>query len=183
MVDLEQRLRNRVQLTSDGHKVYMESVEQAFGGATDYAMLVKHYGNAKGEGDEAAAAHRRYSPGQCNGAERIVVQDAPNLDLISTSYAERQNLTIRMSQQRFTGLTNAFSKNLANHVHSFAMWSLSYNFGRIHQALEGRRTPAMAAGVARQRWPPREVIDLIDERTPKPGQPGPRGLTRSGVRW
>ena len=173
MVDLEQRLRNRVQLTSDGHKVYLEAVEQAFGGDVDYAMLIKVYGNQeKGE-----SAHRRYSPGQCNGTERVIVQGAPNLNLISTSYAERQNLTIRMSQRRFTRLTNAFSKKLANHVHSFAMWSLWYNFGRVHQTL--KRTPAMAAGVARQRWTAREVIDLIDERTPKPGPRGPYGPRNS----
>ena len=108
------------------------------------------------------------------------MQGAPNLDLISTSYAERQNLTIRMSQRRFTRLTNAFSKKLANHVHSFSMWSLWYNFGRVHQSLK-RQTPAMAAGVARQRWTAREVIDLIDERRRNPAQP-PATHRRSIVR-
>ena len=150
MVDLQRRLRNRVQLTTDGHKVYFEAVEQAFGGDVDYAQMIKQYGNTE-SGD---SAHRRYSPGQCNGVERIVVQGAPNLDLISTSYAERGNLTIRMSMRRFTRLTNAFSKKLENHAASFAMWSLWYNFGRVHQA-------AMAAGLARQRWTPRDVIDMI----------------------
>ena len=167
MVDLQRRLRNRVQLTTDGHKVYFEAVEQAFGGDVDYAQMIKQYGNTE-SGD---SAHRRYSPGQCNGVERIVVQGAPNLDLISTSYAERGNLTIRMSMRRFTRLTNAFSKKLDNHAASFAMWSLWYNFGRVHQTI--KRTPAMAAGLARQRWTPRDVIDMIDERTPKPGPRGP----------
>ena len=174
MIDMEQRLRNRVQLTTDGHKAYLEAVDAAFAGAVDYAMLVKIYGNP----DKGDSAHRRYSPGECNGVERIIVQGAPNLDLISTSYAERHNLTIRMSQRRFTRLTNAFSKKLANHVHSFSMWSLWYNFGRVHQSLK-RQTPAMAAGVARQRWVAREVIDLIDERTPKPGPRGPYGPRNS----
>ena len=183
MIDLEQRLRNRVQLTTDGHKAYLEAVDAAFAGDVDYAMLVKQYGNAKGEGGEAEAAHRRYSPGQCNGVERIIVQGAPNLDLISTSYAERQNLTIRMSQRRFTRLTNAFSKKLANHVYSFAMWSMAYNFCRPHMSLKKKwgtgTTPAMAAGVARQRWTPREVVELIDARTPKPGPRGPYGPRNS----
>ena len=129
--------------------------------------MIKQYGNTE-SGD---SAHRRYSPGQCNGVERIVVQGAPNLDLISTSYAERGNLTIRMSMRRFTRLTNAFSKKLENHAASFAMWSLWYNFGRVHQTI--KRTAAMAAGLARQRWTPRDVIDMIDERTPKPGPRGP----------
>ena len=107
------------------------------------------------------------------------MQGAPNLDLVSTSYAERQNLTIRMSQRRFTPLTNAFSKKLANHVHSFSMWSLWYNFGRVHLSL--KETPAMAAGVARRRWTPRQVTDLIDERTPKPGPRGPYGPRKKNL--
>ena len=97
------------------------------------------------------------------------MQGAPKLDLISTNYAERQNLTIRMSQRRFTRLTNAFSKKLANRVHTFATWSLWYNFGRVHQTLKGH-TPAMEVGVARQWWTAREVGELIEARTPKPGQ-------------
>ena len=114
-------------------------------------MLVKMYGNTE-TGD---SAHRRYSPGECKGTEHIVVQGAPAVAKISTSYAERSNLTIRMSQRRFTRLTNVLSRKLANHV-PFAMWSLWYNFGRVDQTL--RKTPATAAGVARQRWVPREVI-------------------------
>ena len=173
MIDLEKRLRNRVQLTTDGHKAYLEAVDAAFAGVVDYAMLVKQYGNReKGE-----SAHHRYSPGECNGTERIVVTGGPNLDLISTSYAERQNLNIRMAQRRFTRLTNAFSKKLVNHVHSFAMWSMWYNFGRVHQTI--KTTPAMEAGVARQRWTPREIVDMIDARLPKPGPRGPYGPRNS----
>ena len=167
MVDLESRLRNRVQLTTDGHKPYLLAVDLAFAGEIDYAMLVKHYGNR----EEGESAHRRYSPGECNGVERIVVTGSPDLDLISTSYAERANLTMRMSMRRFTRLTNAFSKKLENHVASFALWSMWYNFGRVHQTLG--KTPAMAAGIARQRWTPRDVIDLIDSRRPTPGPRGP----------
>ena len=150
--------------------VILEPEHAAFAGDVDYAMLVKQYGNSeKGE-----SAHRRYSPGECNGTERIVVTGGPNLDLISTSYAERQNLSIRMAQRRFTRLTNAFSKKLTNHVHSFAMWN---NFGRVHQTI--KKTPAMAAGVARQRWTPRDVVDMIDSWLPKPGPRGPYGKRRA----
>jgi hypothetical protein len=157
-----------VQINADGQKVYLEAVAAAFAGDVDYAMLVKHYGN---EGRSEDAAHRRYSPSVCNGTERIVVTGGPDLDLIRASYADRGNLTMRMSMRRYTRLTNAFSKKLMNHVYSFAMWSLWYNFGRVHQTL--KRTPAMAAGVSRQRWMPRDVIELIDERTPKPGRAAP----------
>ena len=168
MDDLRKRLRNRVQLTSDGHKAYLIAVREAFGGDVDYAMLVKTYGSGK---TEDGPAHRRYSPGHMNGSERIVVSGSPNLDKISTSYAERQNLTIRMSMRRFTRLTNGFSKKLDNLVHSFAMWSLWYNFGRKHQTL--KTTPAVAAGVAEAPWSVEDVIRLIDARTPKPGPRGP----------
>jgi hypothetical protein len=167
MADLASRLRNRVQLTTDGHRPYLLAVDLAFAGDVDYGMLVKYYGNR----DEGESAHRRYTPGECNGVERIVVTGSPDLDLISTSYAERANLTMRMSMRRFTRLTNAFSKKLENHVASFALWSMWYNFGRVHQTLG--KTPAMAAGIARQRWTARDVIDLIDSRTPKPGPRGP----------
>ena len=170
MTDLQSRLRKRqrVQLTTDGHRAYLEAVDRTFGADVDYAMLVKMYGNTD---QNEVPAHRRYSPGQCNGVGRVIVTGSPDLDKISTSYAERGNLTMRMSMRRFTRLTNAFSKKLENHVASFAMWSLWYNFGRVHQTI--KRTPAMAAGVARQRWTPRDVIDLIDSRTPKPGPRGP----------
>lgn len=170
MADLQSRLRKRqrVQISTNGHRAYLEAVDRTFGADADYAMLIKLYGNAD-QNDKPA--HQRYSPGQCTGVERLIVTGAPALDKISTSNAERGNLTIRMSMRCFTRLTNAFSKKLENHVASFAMWSLWNNFGRVHQTT--KRTPAMAAGVARQRWTPRDVIDLIDERTPKPGPRGP----------
>lgn len=169
MDDLRGRLRNRVQLTSDGHRAYLVAVREAFGADVDYAMLVKQYGNT----DSGDSAHRRYSPGSMNGSERIVVSGSPDLDKISTSYAERNNLTVRMSMRRFTRLTNAFSKKLDNHVHQFAMWTLWYNFGRKHQTL--KTTPAVKAGVAKKRWTPADVIRLLDERTPNPGPRGPYG--------
>ena len=173
MDDLRKRLRERVQLTSDGHRPYLVAVREAFGADVDYAMLVKVYGSAAAEG----AAHRRYSPGQMNGSDRIVVSGSPDLDKISTSYAERGNLTMRMSMRRFTRLTNAFSKKLENHAHSFAMWTLWYNFGRKHQTL--KTTPSIAAGVAQAPWSAEDVIKLIDARMPQPGPRGPYGPRNS----
>ena len=131
MDDLRRRLRHRVQLTSDGHKPYLEAVWEAFGGDVDYAMLIKVYG---GNDSNDKAAHRRYSPG-INGSERIVVQGSPDLDLISTSYAERSNLTLRTSMRRFTRLTNVFSKKLENHALMVSLFLMHYNWRRPHQAL------------------------------------------------
>ena len=157
MHDLKQRLRNRVQLTTDGHKPYLYAVEEAFGADVDYAMLVKHYGG-EGGGKEA---HRRYSPGQVNGVDKIVVQGSPDLDKISTSYAERHNLTLRMSSRRFTRLTNAFSRKLENHAHAVALHCMHYNFCRKHKSLGGK-TPAMAAGIERWPWSLYDVAKLIE---------------------
>ena len=165
MDDLRKRLRNRVQLTTDGHKPYLIAVEEAFGGDVDYAMLVKEYGNT----DTGKSAHRRYSPGIVNGMEITVVTGAPNLDLISASYAERNNLTMRMSMRRFTRLTNAFSKKLENHAAQVAVHFWYYNFCRKHQTL--KTTPAVAAGVTRY---PMDLVDLVrmmDVATPKPNRP------------
>jgi IS1 family transposase len=146
--DLAGRLANRVQLTSDGHKPYLEAVESAFGAEIDYAMLVKHYGDTPGAG--------RYSPGICTGATQKRVEGRPDKAHVSTSYAERANLTLRMGSRRFTRLTNAFSKKAENHEHSVAIHTMHYNFVRIHQTL--RCTPAMAAGVSQTLW---ELADMV----------------------
>ncbi len=151
--DLALRLANRVQLTSDGHKPYLEAVEQAFGADIDYAMLVKHYGDAPGAG--------RYSPGVCTGATQKRVEGCPDKKHVSTSYAERANLTLRMGSRRFTRLTNAFSKKHENHAHSVAIHTMHYNFVRIHQTL--RCTPAMAAGVSTGLWELTDMVKVLED--------------------
>lgn len=150
--DLAERLANRVQLTSDGHKVYLDAVERAFGSDIDYAMLVKHYGPAP-EGPQ-----RRYSPAECLGTTVGTVTGKPDPKHISTSYAERSNLTLRMGCRRFTRLTNAFSKKVENHSLAVALHMMHYNFGRIHKTL--RVTPAMAAGVTDHVWSLEEIAAL-----------------------
>lgn len=152
--DLADRLASRVQLTTDGHKAYLNAVEDAFGAEIDYAMLVKIYGNAP-EGGEV-----RYSPAQCMGARKAAITGKPEFKHVSTSYVERQNLTMRMSMRRFTRLTNGFSKKVENHEHMLALHYMYYNFGRIHQSL--RVTPAMEAGVADHVWSLDEIIALLD---------------------
>jgi IS1 family transposase len=151
--DLAERLANRVQLTTDGHRAYLNAVEDAFGAEIDYAMLVKIYGNAP-EGAEV-----RYSPAVCMGARKAVVSGAPVFEHVSTSFVERQNLTMRMSMRRFTRLTNGFSKKVENHEHMLALHYMYYNFARIHQTL--RVTPAMEAGVADHVWSLDEIIALL----------------------
>ena len=165
MDDLRSRMANRIQLTSDGHKVYLEAVEGAFGGDVDYAQLVKLYGKT----DEEAA--KRYSPSDCVGTRKRTVEGNPNRNLISTSYIERQNLTMRMSMRRFTRLTNAFSKKIESHAHAVALHFMYYNFCRLHQTL--KVTPAMAAGVTEKLWEMADIVKLIDEAAPKPGPRGP----------
>jgi IS1 family transposase len=149
IADLETRLANRVQLTSDGHKVYLNAVIDAFADEIDYAQLVKYYGNEP-EGQ------KRYSPAVCTGAERIIRLGDPDPKYISTSYVERHNLSVRMTVRRFTRLTNAFSKKIENHCAAIALGYFAYNFIKIHRTL--RVTPAMAAGVTDQLW---EVADLV----------------------
>lgn len=149
MHDLADRLANRVQLTTDGHKAYLSAVEDAF-----YAMLIKIYGNAP-EGPEV-----RYSPAQCMGARKATQSGKPEWKHISTSYIERQNLTMRMSMKRFARLSNGFSKKIENHEHSVAIHYMNYNFCRIHQTL--RVTPAMEAGITDHVWTLAEVIALLD---------------------
>lgn len=165
MDDLRSRLATRVQLTSDGHRAYLEAVEGAFGGDVDYAQLVKIYGAAPD------AFKGRYSPAECLGAKKVPVEGAPDPKHISTSYAERQNLTMRMHMRRFTRLTNAFSKKVENHVHSLALFTTYYNFVRTHKTL--RMTPAMAAGVAERLWEIGDIVKLVEAAEAKPAKRGP----------
>jgi IS1 family transposase len=153
--DLASRLASRVQLTTDGLKAYLEAVEGAFGSEIDYAMLVKLYSAATKE--EA----RRYSPAECIGCEKQIVMGQPDPKLISTSYSERQNLSMRMMMRRFTRLTNAFSKKVENHLASVALYFMCYNFVRIHQTL--RMTPAMAAGVTDRLWEISDIVGLLNK--------------------
>src|SRR5579863_628430 len=141
IADLKSRLSNRVQLTTDGHKAYLEAVEDAWAGEIDYAMLVKLYGPNPGN-----SAEIRYSPATVCGSVKTVISGNPDKRHVSTSYAERQNLTMRMAMRRFTRLTNGFSKKIQNLEHAVALHFMHYNFCRVHQSL--RVTPAMAAGVA-----------------------------------
>lgn len=153
MDDLRSRLANRVQLTTDGHRAYLEAVEGAFGGDIDYAMLVKLYG-------ESAEGQKRYSPAECIGCRKTPIEGKPDKSHVSTSYVERQNLTMRMSMRRFTRLTNGFSKKFENHAHAVALHTLYYNFGRVHKTL--RVTPAMEAGIADHVWTLEEIAALMD---------------------
>lgn len=153
MDDLSRRLANRVQLTSDGHKAYLDAVDGAFGGDIDYSMLVKIYG-------KPWEVEKRYSPMVCTGARKQPMIGNPDPKHISTSYVERQNLNMRMSMRRFTRLTNAFSKKVENHAHAIALHFMFYNFGRIHKTL--RITPAMAAGVSQHVWSLEEIAALAE---------------------
>lgn len=152
MHDLAGRLANRVQLTTDGHKAYLSAVEDAFGSEIDYAQLQKIYG----EGPKTEA---RYSPAQCMGARKAVISGMPDYQHVSTSFTERQNLTMRMQIRRFTRLTNAFSKKVENHEAAVALHFMHYNFARVHQTL--RVTPAMAAGVSDHVWTLAEIVNLL----------------------
>ncbi len=154
--DLASRLKNKVQLTSDGHKTYIEAIENSFGANIDYAMLVKIYG-------EAANVEKRYTPAEYVGTTKKVVTGNPDTSKVSTSYVERQNLTMRMGMRRFTRLTNAFSKKAENHGHAIALHFMYYNFGRIHKTL--RVTPAMEAGVADHVWSLQEIAALADKNS------------------
>lgn len=153
--DLASRLANRVQLTTDGHKMYLEAVEDAFGADVDYAMLQKIYASPKTD-------EKRYSPADCIGTKREAIQGNPDRKHISTSYIERQNLTVRMSMRRFTRLTNGFSKKVENLAAAVAVHFMHYNFCRPHMTLKGR-TPAQAAGVTSRRWTAEDMIRLLEE--------------------
>jgi IS1 family transposase len=155
--DLRSRLATRVQLTTDGTKLYLDAVDIAFGHQVDYAMLVKLYG-------EEAQAEKRYSPAVCIAARKEPISGNPDPDHISTSYIERQNLTMRMSMRRFTRLTNAFSKKVWNHGCAVALHFMYYNFARPHQSLKNPypRTPAMAAGLTDHVWTVDEIVALAN---------------------
>jgi IS1 family transposase len=155
--DLAGRLANRVQLTTDGLKPYLDAVEGAFGTQIDFAQLVKIYGNEGAVGSEA-----RYSPAECTGTRIAKVNGNPNPKHINTSYAERQNLTMRMSMRRFTRLTNGFSKKVENHMHMVSLHFMYYNFARIHQTL--RVTPAMETGIADHVWSVEEIAELLNTK-------------------
>lgn len=155
MSDLAERLRYRVQLTTDGHSAYLSAVEDAFGGQIDYAMLVKQYGAGPAEPG-------RYSPPECTGIAVKPISGNPDKRHISTSYVERQNLSMRMGMRRFTRLTNAFSKKLENHMHAISIYFMHYNFARVHQTL--RVTPAMEAGVSDHVWSLEEIVALVESR-------------------
>ena len=162
MEDLKGRLKHRVQISSDGHKAYLEAVEGAFGNDVDYSMLVKIYG-APSEGQ------KRYSPADCIGCRKEPITGNPDPAHISTSFVERHNLHMRMSMRRFTRLTNGFSKKMENHAHAVALHCLYYNYGRIHTAL--RVTPAMEAGLTDHVWSLEEIAALLVDEAPK--QRGP----------
>jgi IS1 family transposase len=151
--DLAKRLANRVQLTTDGHRAYLSAVEDAFGSEIDYAMLVKIYGSDR-------ESEARYSPAECIGCQEVVVSGKPDPKHISTSFVERQNLTMRMGMRRFTRLTNGYSKKIENHIASTAIHFMHYNFCRVHMSL--RVTPAMEAGITDHVWTMGELLSLLD---------------------
>jgi IS1 family transposase len=162
--DLASRLANRVQITTDGHRPYLEAIEGSFGADIDYAVLIKHYG-------PDPAGEKRYSPPECIGISKHRVEGSPDPKHVSTSFVERQNLTLRMQSRRFTRLTTAFSKKLENHARSVALHYMHYNFCRIHKTL--RITPAMAAGVTDHVWSVSDIVSIIDAAEPFPAKRGP----------
>jgi hypothetical protein len=155
--DVQARLAGRTQLTTDGHRMYLETVGDVFGIDIDYAMLVKFYGYDP-------AAEGRYSPPKCIGTDKLVIQGRPDIKQVSTSYVERQNPTMRMNMRRFTRLTNGFSKKLENLECAVAHHHMYYNFCRVHKRLANPypRTPAMAAGLTDHVWSIEEIVKLID---------------------
>lgn len=165
MDDVRKRLANRVQLTTDGHRAYLDAVEGAFGGDVDYAQLVKLYGKSP------ESAKGRYSPAECQGAIKTPRSGKPDYKHISTSHVERQNLTMRMCMRRFTRLTNGFSKKLENHIHMLSLYFVHYNFCRIHKTL--KVTPAMEAGLTNTVHDMEWIVGLIDENAPTPKKRGP----------
>ena len=166
MDDVAARLANRVQITTDGHKAYLEAVECAFGGDVDYAQLVKLYGAAP------EAKSGRYSPAECTGIKKRRVEGNPRKEDVSTSYVERSNLTMRMHMRRFTRLTNGFSKKIENHCCAVALHMMYYNFVRQHKSLDGL-SPAMAAGVSDRLLDMSDIVALVEAAEPTPKKRGP----------
>jgi IS1 family transposase len=164
MQDVAERVTTRVQMTTDGHKPYLEAVEGAFGADVDFAQLIKIYGTPEG-------ALGRYSPGECIGAEKHPVTGRPDPKHISTSFAERQNLNLRMGMRRFTRLTNAFSKSADAHYAMMCLYVVFHNFVRDHKTL--RMTPAEAAGLVKSAMTVSDIVDLIDARAEPPKPRGP----------
>lgn len=164
MTDVASRLANRVQLTTDGHRMYLTAVEKAFGwNQVDFAQLVKEYGQT----DDPQNPSKRYSPAVCTGTTKAWVMGKPDMDKVSTSYVERANLSIRMQQRRFTRLTNGFSKKAENHAHAVSLYFFFYNFCRTHTTLTKtaggiQTTPAMAAGVTSRVWSVEDMLALMD---------------------
>jgi len=154
--DVKERLANRVQLTTDGHKIYYEAVESAFGADVDYALIVKYYGNEP-------AGSGRYSPPKCIKTKTKRMQGNPDMTKVSTSYVERQNLSMRMGMRRFTRLTNGFSKKIENQVYATALYFMFYNFARSHKTLANPypRTPTMVAGISDHIWSFEEIVKLM----------------------
>jgi IS1 family transposase len=155
MKDLAGRLKNKVQLTTDGHLMYLDAVENAFGGEVDFSQLIKIYG-------PSPESEKRYSPAECIGIESHRIEGNPNPDHVSTSFVERQNLTMRMNMRRYTRLTNAFSKKVENLGHAVALHFMYYNFCRVHQTL--RVTPAMEASVTDHIWGVEEILNLLNSK-------------------
>jgi IS1 family transposase len=162
MDDLRGRLANRVQLTTDGHKAYLNAVEEAFGADIDYGMLVKIYG----EGPKTEA---RYSPAICTGARKEAITGNPDKKYVSTSHVERSNLSMRMHMRRFTRLTNGHSKKFEHHCHMVALYTVWYNYARINSAV--KMAPAMAAGISSRLWEMSDIVALIDAREEAPKRP------------
>lgn len=172
MDDLRTRLSNRVQLSTDGHTAYLNAVTDTFGDDVDYAQIIKIYGNLGGKPHE-----RKYSPAECQGIKKKKLIGNPDRAHVSTSYVERQNLTMRMGMRRFTRLTNAFSKKIENHLHMLSLYFVHYNFVRIHKTL--KMTPAMAAGISDTLRDMEFIVGLIDANAPAPKKRGPYKTKKS----
>jgi IS1 family transposase len=161
MIDVADRLKNRVQLTTDGHRAYLTAVERAFDNDIDYSQLIKMYGGCEGSNDQ----EKKYSAAECTGIKKAIVFRDSNPKFVSTSYVERQNLTMRMHMRRFTRLTNAFSKKIENHCYAIALHFVYYNFAKIHKSLS--ITPAMQAGLTKRGMTLEDIVNLVPVGMPK----------------